>query len=137
MGVTLHAVAARRPTEFPSAFATMRREPPDALMITADPLLQQHLRQILAFAAEHRLPVIAMIRENVLAGALMAYGASSRELYRRASGCLDKILQGAKPGDLPVQQPMTFELMLNLNTAEALGLTIPPPILFQADEVIR
>jgi putative tryptophan/tyrosine transport system substrate-binding protein len=137
LGVTLHSVAVRSPTEFPSAFATLMRERPDALMITADALVHQHIRQILDFAAEHRLPVIAMTREFVLAGALMSYGASSRELYRRASVYLDKILKGAKPGDLPVQQPMTFELVLNLKTAEALGLTIPPLILFQADEVIR
>jgi putative tryptophan/tyrosine transport system substrate-binding protein len=137
LGVTLHSVAVRSPTEFPSAFATMMRERPDALMITADALLQQHVGQILDFAAQHWLPVMSMTRENVVAGALMSYSASSRELYRRASVYLDKILKGAKPGDLPVQQPMKFELVLNLKTAEALGLTIPPTILFQADEVIR
>jgi putative ABC transport system substrate-binding protein len=135
--VPLHSVEVRSPAEFTSAFATMMRERPDALMITADALIQQHVGQILDFAAQHRLPVMAMIRENVVAGALMSYGASLPELFRRASVYLDKILKGAKPGDLPIQQPMKFELVLNLKTAEALGLTIPPTILFQADEVIR
>jgi putative ABC transport system substrate-binding protein len=137
MGVTLHSIAVRSPTEFPGAFATILREHPDALMITADAMLQQHVGQILEFAAQHRLPVMSMTRENVLAGALMSYSASARELSRRASVYLDKILKGAKPGELPVQQPMKFELVLNLKTAKALGITMPPSLLLLADEVIQ
>jgi putative tryptophan/tyrosine transport system substrate-binding protein len=137
LGVTLHSVEVSRPNEFMSAFAVMLRERPDALILTADGMHQQHVEQIMAFAAEHRLPVMSNLKGNVVAGALMSYGASLRDLWRRGALYVDKLLKGAKPGDLPVQQPMQFELVINLKTAEALGLTIPPSILFQADEVIR
>jgi len=137
LGVTLHSVEVSSPNEFTSAFAAMMRERPDALIMTADAMHQVHVGQIIDFAAKNRLPVTSNVKENVVAGALMSYGASLPELYRRATLYVDKILKGAKPGDLPVQQPMKFELVINLKTAQALGLTIPPSLLFQADEVIR
>jgi putative ABC transport system substrate-binding protein len=137
LGVTLPAVEVSSPNEFASALAAMMRERPDALMMTADPMHQRHVGQIMDFAAKHRLPIISNVKENVVAGALMSYGASLPELYKRAAVYVDKILKGAKPSDLPVQQPTKFELVINLKTAEALGLTLPPSILFQADEVIR
>jgi putative tryptophan/tyrosine transport system substrate-binding protein len=137
LGVTLHSVEVSSPNEFTSALAAMMRERPDALIMTADGMHQQHIGQIVDFAAEHRLPVMSMLKENVVAGALMSYGASLLDLWRRATLYVDKILKGAKPDDLPVQQPMQFEFVINLKTAKALGLTIPPTILFQADEVIR
>jgi ABC-type uncharacterized transport system substrate-binding protein len=137
LGVTLPSVEVSSPNEFTSAFAAMMRERPDALMMTADPMHQLHVGQIIDFATQHRLPVISNVKENVVAGALMSYGASLPELYKRATLYVDKILKGATPGDLPVQQPMKFELVINLKTAKALGLTIPPTLLFQADEVIQ
>ena len=137
LGVTLHSVEVSSPNEFTSAFAAMMRERPDALIMTADGMHQQHVGQIIDFAAEHRLPVMSNLKENVVAGALMSYGASLLDLYRRATLYVDKILKGAKPGDLPVQQPMQFELVINLKTAKSLCLTIPPTLLFQADEVIQ
>jgi putative tryptophan/tyrosine transport system substrate-binding protein len=91
----------------------------------------------MAFAAQHRLPALYQLRENVEAGGLMSYGASQPELFRRGALYVDKILKGAKPADLPVEQPMKFELVINLKTAEALGLTISPTLLFQADDIIR
>jgi putative tryptophan/tyrosine transport system substrate-binding protein len=93
--------------------------------------------QIIAVAAEHRLPVMSNVKEHVVAGALMSYGTSLPDLHRQATIDVDKILKGAKPGELPVQQPMKFDLVINLKTAQTLGLTIPPSILFQADEMIR
>jgi putative ABC transport system substrate-binding protein len=93
--------------------------------------------RIVDFAAQSQLPAIYMYREWADAGGFMAYGASLREVYRRVATLMDKILKGAKPADLPIEQPMTFELIINLKTAQALGLTIPPTLLFQADEVIR
>ena len=137
LGVTLHSVEVRSPSEFESAFAAMRRERPDALIITADAMHQQHVGQILDFAAKSRLPVMSNVKENVVGGALVSYGASQSELFRRAALYVDKILKGTRPSDLPVQQPTQFELVINLKTAQALGLTIPPILLFQADEVIR
>ena len=93
--------------------------------------------QIVEFAATHRLPVMYAENARVEAGGLMSYGPNYRKISRRAAIYVDKILKGAKPADLPVEQPMAFQLVVNLKTAQALGLAIPPPLLFQADEVIR
>jgi putative ABC transport system substrate-binding protein len=137
LGVTLQSVEVRHPGEFEGAFAAVRQEPPEALILTGDPMHQLHLERILAFAAQDRLAVMSNVKANVPAGALLSYGPSWPELFQRAALYVDKILKGAKPGELPVQQPATFELVINLKTAEALGLTIPPTLLFQANEVIR
>jgi putative tryptophan/tyrosine transport system substrate-binding protein len=137
LGVTLHSVEVSSPSAFERAFAAMMREHPDALFITGDPMHQLHVERIIVFAAQSRLPVVSNVEANVTAGALLSYGVSLPELFRRAALYVDKILKGTKPGDLPVQQPTKFELVINLKTARALGLTIPPPLLFQADDVIR
>jgi putative ABC transport system substrate-binding protein len=105
--------------------------------MTADAMHQRYVERVMAFAAQHRLPALYQLRENVEAGGLMSYGASQPELFRRGALYVDKILKGAKPADLPVEQPMKFELVINLKTAEALGLTISPTLLFQADDIIR
>ena len=96
-----------------------------------------HLQQIAEFVTQKHLLSVFTAREWVVAGGLMSYGPSLPDLYRRAATYVDKLLKGAKPADLPVEQPLKFELVLNLKTAQALGLTIPPTVLFQADEVIR
>jgi putative ABC transport system substrate-binding protein len=118
--------------------AAMTRTDAEALLVPPFPLFDAHRHQILAVAAQRRLPVMATdSRGWVEEGALLFYGLSSTANYRRAATYVDKILKGAKPEDLPVEQPMKFELVVNLKTAQALGLTIPPSVLFQADEVIR
>jgi len=137
LGVTLHSVEVSSPTEFEPAFAAMMRERPDVLLMTADPLHVLHVGRIIDFAAKSRLPLVSNVKAHVIAGALMSYGASLPELFGRVALYVDKILKGTKPGDLPVHQPTKFELVINLKTAEARGLTIPPTLLFQADEVIR
>jgi putative ABC transport system substrate-binding protein len=124
--------------ELENAFAAMSREGADELVVLADATLIDGLRgQIAALAAESRLPAIYAWRMYVEAGGLMSYGTSLPDLHRRAAYYVDRILKGTKPADLPVEQPTKFELVINLKTAKALGLTIPPSILFQADEVIR
>jgi putative tryptophan/tyrosine transport system substrate-binding protein len=95
------------------------------------------MREIIAFLAQNKLPGMFQSRENVVAGGLISYGASLPDLFRRAAGYVHRILQGTKPSDLPVEQPTKFELVINLKTAETLGLTIPQSILLQADEVIE
>jgi putative tryptophan/tyrosine transport system substrate-binding protein len=137
LGVTLQSVAVRSGEELERALAAMMRERPPVLLMTGDTVLQGHIDRILAFAAENRLPVVHQLRENAEAGGLMSYGTSRPHLIRRAAVYIDKILKGAKPADLPLEQPMKFELVLNLKTANALGLTIPSILQFQADEVIR
>ena len=137
LGLTLHSVAVRSGAELEGALAAMLQERPAVLLMTGDSVLQGHIAQILVFAAEHRLPVVHQLRENAVAGGLMSYGTSRPHLIRRAAVYIDKILKGAKPADLPLEQPTKFELVLNLKTAKALGLTMPPSLLLLADEVIR
>jgi len=131
-------VEVREPSDFESAFAGMTQEHVEALMVLPHPLVFRHRTRLVTLAAERHLPTIwGPSRECVDAGGLMAYGPSLRAQYRRAAYYVDRILKGAKPGDLPVEQPMKFELVINLKTAQALGITIPPTLLFQADEMIR
>ena len=137
LGVMLQSLELRDPNALEDAFAAMRRERAEALIVTPDPQAFPHRTQIAALAAKNRLPTMYGMREYVEAGGLMSYGASLTDLYRRAATYVDKILKGAKPGDLPVEQPMKFELIINLKTAKALGMTIPPTLLFLADEVIK
>jgi putative ABC transport system substrate-binding protein len=137
LGVTLVSIAVRTPTDLDAALAAISRERPEALIIFADPLTLTHQRRLVDFVTAHRLPMIAEIKEFALAGALMAYGASLPALFRRAASYVDRILRGTPPADLPVEQPTKFELVLNLKTTQALGLTLPPHLLMLADEVIR
>jgi putative ABC transport system substrate-binding protein len=137
LGVQLHRVEARGPDAFDRAFAAMTEAHAEALLILGDPLFFEHRRRLVELAVRSRLPTMHNIRPYVEAGGLMAYGPRTTDLRRRAAVYVDKILKGAKPADLPVEQPMTFELIINLKTAEALGLTIPPTLLFQATDVIR
>ncbi|PYN83227.1 MAG: ABC transporter substrate-binding protein [Candidatus Rokuibacteriota bacterium] len=137
LGVTLQSVKVSRPDEFEGAFAALTTERPDALIVTADPLHQLHIKQIVAFTAKRRLPAMYQEQENVIAGGLISYGPSIPEFFRRAAVYVDRILKGAKPADLPVEQPTKFELVINLKTAKALGLTIPQTLLLRADQVIE
>ena len=125
------------PSDFTGAFALMARERLDALFVTPSGASFANRGLIVDFAAQGRLPAMYMSREAVEAGGLISYGANSRDLFRRAAGYVVKILKGAKPADLPVEQPTKFELVINLKTAKALGLTVPPALLVRADEVIE
>jgi putative ABC transport system substrate-binding protein len=136
LGVALQVLEVRRPDEIASAFAAMQRAGADALLLLPEPrLLEHHIGDITTLALQSRLPAMYPWRMYVEAGGLMSYGISLREWYRRAATYVDKILKGAKPGDLPVEQPMKFELIINLKTAKALGITMPPSLLLLADEV--
>jgi putative ABC transport system substrate-binding protein len=116
----------------------MRQAGTEALIVPADPFLfEQHVLTLTALALQHRLPVMYSHRMYIDAGGLMYYGTNLQEYFRRTSYYVDRILKGTKPTDLPVETPWRFELLINLKAAQALGLTIPPPLLFQADEVIR
>jgi ABC-type uncharacterized transport system substrate-binding protein len=141
LGVQLQRLEVRGPHDFERAFGAAATGGADALTVLASPRLfgtgSIHLPRIAAFTAQTRLPAIAHAREFAEAGGLMSYGVSIPELFWRAADYVDKILKGAKPADLPVERPTKFELVINLKTAGALGLTIPPTLLFQADEVIR
>lgn len=137
LGLRLHTVEARGPNEFDNTFSTMRKERVDALLVVNDPMLFSQRDRIVKLAAKARLPAIYEWREFSDAGGLMSYGADLADAYRRAATYVDKILKGATPGELPIEQPTKFELAVNLKTAKALGLTIPQSILIRADEVIR
>jgi putative tryptophan/tyrosine transport system substrate-binding protein len=137
-GVQVHSVEVREPhPDFAGAFATITRSRADALLTLAQPLIEVYQQQIVDFTATRRLPAIFHRRGFVDAGGLMSYGANAADLYRRAATFVDKILHGTQPAELPVEQPVKFDLVINLKTAKELGLTIPPSLLFQADEVIR
>jgi putative ABC transport system substrate-binding protein len=137
LGVTVQSIELASAHHFESAFAAIVRERPEELIITSDPMHQLHLGGIVDFAAKSRLPAIYQQKDNVEAGGLMSYGPIWPHMFRRAATHADKILKEAKPADLPAERPTKFELVINLKTAQALGLTIPPLLLFQADEVIR
>ena len=136
LGVRLHAVGVRN-AELDGAFSTMARERPAVLLVDSDPTLFEARRRLAELALKHRLPTVHSAPEYAEAGGLIAYGANRAEMFRHAAVYVDKILKGAKPGDLPIEQPTKFELIVNLKTAKALGLTIPPAVLARADEIIE
>jgi len=137
LGMQLQLLEARGPNDFDGAFAAMAKERVGALLVVADSMFLLHRTRLADLAARSRLPAAYGTREMVEAGGLMSYGPSLRDLFRRSATYVDKILKGAKPGDLPVEQPTKFELVINLKAAKALGLTIPPSLLARADEVIQ
>ena len=137
VGAQLLFIEVSRDEEFEPAFEKMVQERADALSITADPFHLSHVAWIIDFVAKHRLPTMYVLRENVVAGGLMSYGPSIPDLYRRAAGYVHKILQGTSPADLPVEQPVNFELAINARTARGIGLEVPPMLLALADEVIE
>jgi len=137
LGVRLQYVEARGPADFDRAFSDMTRAHAGALTVLPSPMFFNERRHLVDLAAKHRLPAGYAWREGADAGDLISYGPSIADLYRRAATYVDKILKGAKPGDLPIEQPTKFELIINLKTAQALGLTIPQSLLRQADQVIE
>ena len=137
LSVRLDSVDVRAPEDIDSALASGLRQNPDALLALTDPVILFRSARIAEVALTNRLPSISFFREFSMAGGLMSYGANLFELVRRTAWYVDKILKGAKPAELPVQQPTKFDLVINLKTAKALGLTIPPSLLARADQVIE
>jgi putative ABC transport system substrate-binding protein len=136
LGVRLQTLEARNPQEIDSAFAAMTRERAGALLILPDGIFLSQRRQIAELAVKRRLPSVYGTPEYAEAGGLMTYSPNRLDQQRRAATFVDKILKGAKPADLPVEQPAKFELFINLRTAKAIGLTIPPSLLQRADQII-
>jgi putative tryptophan/tyrosine transport system substrate-binding protein len=137
LGVQLHILEARGADEIDRAFTAMAKERMKALVVLGDPVFTTHRKRIAGLAAKQHLATVSGTREYVEAGGLMAYGPSFPDMYRRAAVYVDKILKGAKPADLPVEQPTKFELVINLKTAKQIGLTLPPNVLARADKVIK
>jgi putative ABC transport system substrate-binding protein len=137
LGVRLQFVEARGPADFERAFSDMTRASAGALTVRPAPMFISERRRLVDLAAKNRLPAVYAWREFVDAGGLMSYGPTGADLYRRAAAYVDKIMKGANPAELPVEQPTKFDLVINLKTAKALGLTIPPSLLQRADQVIE
>ncbi len=137
LGVELHLFDVRDPTAFEQAFAAMTGAQAQALLMLGDTFFFPYRQQIADRAAQQHLPSVCTARAYVEAGCLMGYDANVQEAGRQIAAYVDKILRGATPADLPVEQPTRFEFVINLKTAQALGLTLPPMVLFQANEVIR
>ncbi len=138
VGVQLHPIVeARSPGDLNGVFSTITKEGARAVFVVGGTMLTANRVQLAEHALKPRLPMMCHFRENVAAGCLMSYWASLTDLFRHAATYVDKILKGAKPGDIPVEQPTKFELVINLKTAKALGLSIPPSLLARADEVIE
>ena len=137
LGIRAQVVEARTPNQIAEAFSAATRERAGALSVLAGSMFFAHRALIAELAAKSRLPTIYLLREHAEAGGLLTYGLDVRDSFRRAAGYVDRILRGAKPGDLPIEQPTKFELVINLKTARELGLTIPPSLLARADQVIQ
>jgi putative ABC transport system substrate-binding protein len=135
--VEAHSLEVRSPGDLDQAFEEAARTRVGALVIMPNPVFVTNLKRIADFAAQNRLPSIFHLREFADAGGLVSYGVDRSDLFRRAATYVDKILKGANPADLPIEQPTKFELVINLKTAKALGLTIPPSLIARADEVIE
>jgi putative ABC transport system substrate-binding protein len=137
LGIKLESLEVSKSEDLEAAFAAIVRSRPDALLILADRVFLHNRTRIIDFAVQHQLPNINAYRELVEAGGLMSYGPSYEEMHKRAAEFVDKILKGAKPADLPIEQPTKFTLIVNLKAAKALGLNVPPMLLARADEVIE
>ena len=137
LGIQLHSLEVRSSNDFDQAFADATSARAGALFVTGDPVITTNLRRIAGLAAKSRLPSIFQWSEFADAGGLVTYGPDRADLWRRAATYVDKILKGAKPGDLPIDRATRFELVINLKTAKALGITIPQSVLFRADRVIE
>lgn len=137
LGMKMLSLGVRSKKEIEEAFGLILKQHPQALLVLADRLFLQHRERIMEFALEHRLPGVHAYRELVEAGGLMSFGPSYAGMHRRAAIFVDRILRGAKPGELPVERPASFELVLNLKTAKALGLNIPDSVLLRATEILR
>ena len=137
LAIDVQSLEVRAGDDFDGVFDVVRKQRPDALMTVEDPLTFNYQKRIVVFALANQLPSLHGVREFAVAGGLMSYGANVADVYRRAASYVDKILKGANPADLPVQQPTKFELVINLQTAEKLGLRVSPLLLARADEVIE
>jgi putative ABC transport system substrate-binding protein len=137
LGLTIRSWEVRDSDGFDQTFAALMKERPDGLYVPPGPLMNANQRKIAKFALSNRLPSTYVRREFVEVGGMMSYGADILDSYRHVAVYVDKILKGAKPADLPVEQPTKFELVINLKTAKQIGLTIPPNVLARADRVIR
>jgi putative tryptophan/tyrosine transport system substrate-binding protein len=137
LGLTVLPLRVREPEGFDEAFATMTRDPPDGLFMVTDALTSLNRRRVFDFAAEHRMPAMYEYEPIVRDGGLMSYGPDMGELQGHVAGLIERILKGAKPAELPFEQPTLFRFVINLKTAKALGLDIPPALLTRADEVIE
>jgi len=137
LGVQLKMFEVRSPNDFEGVFLSMSKERPGALVVISSPMLLNNRGQIIALVTKQRLPAVYTLKEYVDAGGLMSYGVSLPALFRRAATYVDKILKGAKPADLPVEQPTKFEFIINLKAAKQIGVTIPPNVLARADKVIK
>jgi putative ABC transport system substrate-binding protein len=137
MGVSVQALGVREPDDFEGVFEAMKREPPDAILMVSDSLTMLNRKRVIDYAAANRLPAIYEFDQLVREGGLMSYGGDTREAIERAAALVDRILKGAKPADLPFEQPTRYPFVINLKTAKAIGLTIPPTLLARADDVIE
>jgi putative tryptophan/tyrosine transport system substrate-binding protein len=137
LGLTIHSAEARTVAELDAVLAAITNQRADGMLVITDPLTFGQRQRVIDFATRHRIPTMFEVREFVDAGALLSYGPSLLAMVKRSAVFVDKILKGAKPADIPVEQPTTFELVVNMRTAKALGLTIPPSLLARADEIIE
>jgi putative tryptophan/tyrosine transport system substrate-binding protein len=137
LGIVVQGVGVRSPKDFDAAFSAIKQARAGAVLLVASPAFMGDRQRLAGLAVANRLPMIVGAKEYAEAGGLMSYGTDYPDLFRRAAAYVDKILKGAKPGDLPMEQPTKFEFVINLKTAKALGLTIPPSLLGRADEVIQ